>query len=62
MLEVRNMRRDDPTVYLQLAGFYNRSGDFDQTIEALRERARIEPDNPEGLLHHLDVLLGEGVP
>ena len=39
MLEVRNLRSDDPTVYLQLAGFYNRAGDFDQTIDALRQRA-----------------------
>ncbi len=47
MLEVRNMRNDDPTVYMQLAGFYNRSGDFEQTIDALQQRARMEPDNPE---------------
>ena len=47
MLEVRNMREEDPTVHLQLAGFYNRSGDFERTIDALRQRARIEPDNPE---------------
>ena len=47
MLEVRDLRSEDPTVYLQLAGFYNRAGDFDQTIDALRQRAAIEPDNPE---------------
>ena len=47
MLEVRNMRPEDPTVYLQLAGFYNRGGDFERTIEALQQRAGIEPDNPE---------------
>ena len=46
-LEVRDMLAEDPTVYLQLAGFYNRAGDFDQTIDALRQRAAIEPDNPE---------------
>lgn len=46
-LDVREMQQEDPTIHLQLAGFYNRSGDFDKTIEALRERARIEPDNPE---------------
>ena len=46
-LEVRNLRGDDPIVYLQLAGFYNRSGDFEKTIEALEQRAAIEPDNPE---------------
>ncbi len=47
MLEVRNMRGDDPIVYLQLAGFYNRAGEFEQTIDALEQRAAIEPDNPE---------------
>ena len=46
-LDVREMQEEDPTIHLQLAGFYNRSGDFDKTIEALRERARIESDNPE---------------
>ena len=31
----------------QLAGFYNRQGRFDKTIEALNQRAEIEPNNPE---------------
>ena len=44
---VQEFRRDDPVVYLQLAGFYNRAGEFDLTIEALEERARQDPDNPE---------------
>ena len=30
-----------------VAGFYNRQGEFDKTIEALAERASREPDNPE---------------
>ena len=46
-LQVRDLRADDPTVYLQMAGFYNRNEEFEQTIEALRQRAAIEPDNPE---------------
>ena len=44
---VQTFRRDDPVVYLQLAGFFNRAGEFEQTIAALEERAQIEPDNPE---------------
>ena len=47
MLEVKNLNPDDPIVYLQLAGFYNRAGEFELTIDALEQRARIEPDNPE---------------
>ena len=46
-LEVRDLRADDANVYLQLAGFYNRNEQFEQTIEALRARAALEPDNPE---------------
>ena len=37
----------DPAVYLQLAGFYNRLGEFELTIEALTERAMREDTNPE---------------
>ena len=45
--EVLNLRKNDPIVYLQLAGFYNRAGEFEQTIQALEQRASVEPDNPE---------------
>ena len=31
----------------ELAGYYNRQGQFDKTIEALEERAANEPNNPE---------------
>ena len=34
-------------MYLQLAGFYNRQEEFEKTIEALKQRAAIEPNNPE---------------
>lgn len=33
--------------YMQLAGYYNRQGQFDKTIEALEQRAAKEPNNPE---------------
>ena len=46
-LQVRDLRADEPAVYLQLAGFYNRNEEFEKTIEALRERAALEPNNPE---------------
>ena len=36
-----------PSCSVQLAGFYNRQGKFDKTIEALNQRAEIEPNNPE---------------
>jgi len=46
-LLAREQRGDDPNVYLQLAAFYSRVEEFDKTIEALRRRSEIEPDNPE---------------
>ena len=46
-LQVRDVRPDDTAVFLQLAGFYKRQGDFEQEIEALNTRASMEPDNPE---------------
>jgi len=35
-------------VLAALAGYYNRQGDFDKTIEALQQAAALEPNNPEG--------------
>ena len=32
---------------MQVAGFYNRNEEFEKTIEALSQRAALEPDNPE---------------
>ena len=46
-LQVADLRADDPTVYLQMAGFYDRNEEFEKTIEALRQRSAVEPDNPE---------------
>ncbi len=47
LLRAKTARPNDPQVYLQLAGFYNRQEEFDKTIEALNQRAQIEPNNPE---------------
>src|SRR5262245_17785475 len=33
--------------YMQVAGYYNRQGQFDKTIDALEQRAAKEPNNPE---------------
>jgi hypothetical protein len=48
-------------VYMTLAGYYNRQGQFDKTIDALEQRAR-RSRTTRGLLHDLDLLLGQGVP
>ena len=47
LTSARDMRPDDTAVYLQLAGYYNRQGEFEQTMIALDERATREPNNPE---------------
>jgi TonB family protein len=38
----------DPKAFLQLAGYYNRRGEFEKTIAALTKRVQLEPANPEG--------------
>jgi TonB family protein len=47
-LELTKARPQDPKAFLQLAGYYNRQGQFDKTIAALEKRAQLEPANPEG--------------
>lgn len=47
LLLAKDANPSDPIVYMQLAGFYNRQGQFAKTIVALEERASIEPANPE---------------
>jgi tetratricopeptide (TPR) repeat protein len=47
LLMARDAKPTETTVYLQLAGFYNRQGRFDKTIAALQERAQKESTNPE---------------
>ena len=45
--QAKEAKPSDPAVYMTLAGYYNRQGQFDKTIEALEERAAKEPNNPE---------------
>ncbi|MBI3832202.1 MAG: hypothetical protein HY291_21955, partial [Planctomycetes bacterium] len=47
LIAAKTNRPADPSVYTTLAGYYNRQGHFDKTIEALEERASKEPNNPE---------------
>ena len=43
----KQARPNDPAVYMQLAGYYNRQGQFDKTIGALQERAAKGANQPE---------------
>jgi protein TonB len=47
-LELTKARPQDPKAFLQLAGYYNRQGQFDKTVAALTKRVQLEPTNPEG--------------
>ena len=51
LLKAKDVKPNDPAVYMTLAGYYNRQGQFDKTIEALEQRAAKEPNNPEAYLH-----------
>lgn len=42
--------RADALGYSVLAGYYNRQGNFEKTMEAWEARAKVEPNNPEA--HH----------
>lgn len=49
LLKAREVAPNDVTVYVQLAGFYNRQGDqFDKVMEALHKAADIQPNDPQG--------------
>ena len=37
----------DPRGYMELAGFYNRQGNFEKTMDALNRRLALDPQDPE---------------
>jgi tetratricopeptide (TPR) repeat protein len=41
------VKPSDPLGYQILAGYYNRQGEFEKTIDAFQKRANMEPNNPE---------------
>ena len=43
----REKKPKDPAVYMNEAGFYQRQGNFEKMIEAVQERTKQEPTNPE---------------
>jgi predicted Zn-dependent protease len=47
LLNAQKAKPGDPSVYMTLAGYYNRQGQFDKTIDALQQRAKVEPNNPD---------------
>ena len=48
MLRARDAKPNDTLVYQQIAGFYNRQGDFVKTMENMHKAAELEPSNPQG--------------
>ena len=51
LLKARDARPNDPTVWNSIAGYYNRQGEFDKTMEAFNKAAELDPNNPQG--YHL---------
>ena len=47
LVQARQARPDSADVYMRLAGFYSRQGDFPAVVEALEARVAQEPQNPE---------------
>ena len=47
LLKAKDVQPKQPAVYQQLAGYYQRQGEFPKLIEAVQQRAAIEPNNPE---------------
>lgn len=47
LIKAKDTAPKQPTVYQQLAGYYQRQGEFGKLIDAVQQRAVLEPDNPE---------------
>ena len=47
LLRAKEVAPNSVDVQLQLAGFYNKQGNFDKTMEAFQARIQLEPNNPE---------------
>jgi tetratricopeptide (TPR) repeat protein len=49
LLKARDARRTDPTVWNSVAGYYNRQGEFEKTMEAFNKAAELDPNNPRAI-------------
>jgi len=47
LMQAKEVAPNSVDVQLQLAGFYNKQGNFDKTMEAYQARIQLEPNNPE---------------
>ena len=47
LVQARDAKPSDPAVYMTLAGFYQRQGDFQKQMNAVQGRVQQEPNNPE---------------
>jgi predicted Zn-dependent protease len=47
LVKAKEVKPSDSNVYMQLAGYYHRQDKLDKTIDALEQRAKLEPNNPE---------------
>jgi len=59
-IAAKDAKPSDVNTYIQLAGYYNRQGNFQKSIEAFEQRAQQEPQ-PRGLLHGGHPVLGPGL-
>ena len=63
LLKAKDAKPNDPAVYMQLAGYYNRQGDFAKTMEALDQRVvrrhvgRLHHEHEVGPRRHAPALL-----
>src|SRR5687767_10310221 len=48
LLKGRTIAPKEKPLLVALAGFYNRHGNFDKTMEALETAERLEPNDPAG--------------